>query len=155
MGKPKNTIEKILSEENYHIDPNTLCWIWIRRCNVGGYPMISFENQDVFVHRISLEKKMGRKIKPKHKSLHKCDTPCCINPDHLFEGTQIDNMVDMVKKNRSSKGINQFSCKLTEEKVREIKYGHKGLNHRELSEIYGVSAFTISTIRRGLKWRHI
>ncbi len=52
-------------------------------------------------HRFALEEKLGRPIKPGMEALHHCDNPPCIEPSHLFEGTQADNMHDMLAKGRS------------------------------------------------------
>src|SRR6266436_821603 len=81
-----------------------LCWEWIGCLNSSGYGTISFFGSE-FVHRISYwlyvdfcqSDLLG---KPKIKILHKCDNKICINPSHLFKGTQKDNIQDKIKKGR-------------------------------------------------------
>ena len=59
----------------------------------------------VGAHRIMLEMKLGRPIRPGFFACHTCDYPRCCNPDHLWEGTAKDNMQDAAKKGRTIKGI--------------------------------------------------
>lgn len=54
-----------------------------------------------YAHREALEQKLGRPIKPGYGALHHCDNPPCIEPVHLFEGTNADNVHDMIAKGRS------------------------------------------------------
>lgn len=110
-------------------------------------------------HRISYELFIG-KI-PKNKCvLHKCDNTFCVNPKHLFLGTQKENMLDMINKGRDFKrpllGSKHGNAKLTEEKVREIKIKLKhGISAKELAKIYNVTAINIRYIARGKGWKHV
>ncbi len=93
--------------------------------------------------------------------LHKCDNPICCRPDHLFLGTQKDNVDDMMAKGRQNNAIGEAhpKSKLTEHEVRAIKI----ILSRELG--YGVKAFlaswfdisrrTIGHIDKGTQWKHI
>jgi hypothetical protein len=85
-------------------DEKSGCWVF-RGCDRDGYGQIRIDNKTVKVHRYMFWKfkKTLSWIdfnKTKIQVLHKCDNPPCCNPDHLFEGTQTDNIYDMVKKNR-------------------------------------------------------
>jgi len=110
-------------------------------------------------HRLSYELFVG--AIPKGKCvLHKCDNPKCVNPEHLFLGTQSDNMKDMIKKGRDFHvallGSKHGNAKLNEEQVMEIKDKIKnGISLIELSKIYNVSPENISSIKRGKTWKHI
>lgn len=81
------------------------CKIWSGKV-AWGYGVASVKNSVgyVWVHRASLSRKLGRDIKPNHFACHTCDVPLCCNPDHLWEGTQADNMRDMVGKGRLVRG---------------------------------------------------
>lgn len=80
---------------------------------------------------------------------HKCDTPLCVNPDHLFASDHAGNMRDMVQKNRSYKGrgeLKRGSAKLTDQQAQEIR--DMSLSHSKIAKIFGVSQTTISRIKR-------
>ena len=81
---------------------------------------------------------------------HKCDTPLCVNPDHLFVGTHYDNMQDMVKKRRSFTGRGEDKkgvSKLTNQQADQIR--KMDVSHSKLAAMFGVSQTTISRIKRG------
>jgi len=79
---------------------------------------------------------------------HRCDNPRCVNPNHLFLGTDADNAKDMVSKNRHAKGEIHGHAKLTEKQVMEIRanfVGHAG-EMGVLAQQYGVSRESIRDI---------
>lgn len=82
-------------EAKYIPEPNTGCWIWLGGMNTEGRALLGSKT----AARISYS--AYKKPIPEGLSvLHKCDEPICINPDHLFLGTQTDNMRDMARKGR-------------------------------------------------------
>ena len=95
------TILKRFSKK-YVIDPNTKCWLWIGWKNSKGYGGFHLNNKDVGAHRVSY-KLFKKDFDETLFVLHKCDNSSCVNPDHLFLGTQQDNMVDKKTKGRSPK----------------------------------------------------
>lgn len=80
------------------------CWLWNGTKDGGGYGQIStFRGEaPAKAHRVSWEMRNGE-IPAGMSICHKCDTPSCVNPDHLFIGTQADNARDMVSKGRWNK----------------------------------------------------
>lgn len=86
--------------------------------------------------------------------LHRCDTPCCVNPEHLFIGTQTENIHDMERKNRSyhPAGEKHGRAILTEQQVREIRAAP---TTRGLAEKYGVSKHLIKYARRAGTWKTV
>lgn len=90
--------------------------------------------------------------------LHKCDVRVCVNPDHLFLGTNQDNVNDRVAKGRSwrAQGVKHHFAKLTEADVRDIRDRAKvwGMG-RALAKEYGVSTAVISAVKRGQRWAHV
>ena len=130
------------------------CWIWTAGVRLNGkgvpYPRHWADGgKSTGAHRFSFELACG----PIPKLMcvcHKCDTPLCVNPEHLFIGTHQDNMNDMVYKKRSFTGRGESKkglAKLTNqqaEQVREMK-----VSQTKIAAIFNVSQTTISRIRRG------
>jgi hypothetical protein len=87
--------------------------------------------------------------------LHKCDTPQCVNPEHLFLGTHQDNMRDMALKGRTPFGSKNKDAKLKPEQVLEIRklYAEGGHTIRSLGTKYGVNYKNIHNIVTGKKWK--
>lgn len=140
--------------EKYVPEPNTGCWLWTGAVNGGGYGLLRKGKEPVQVraHRVSFEI-YHRPLASGEYVLHRCDTPPCVNPDHLFAGTQADNMADMVMKGRSGY---RYSIKLTENKVRQIKYMlDSGFTPKMIEGSFGVSKATVSLIRNGKIWKHV
>ena len=77
------------------------CWIWTGSLNTGGYGQIkqARSNKKILAHRLSYQINRGP-IPDGAVVLHKCDNTRCVNPDHLFLGTQSDNMLDAMRKGR-------------------------------------------------------
>lgn len=96
---------KIRFERSYYPEPNTGCWIWgmsVRTGRRGGYGQIKVGKKMVSAHRISYLIHKGE-IPKDLQVLHSCDVRSCVNPDHLFLGTQQENMDDMINKGRAKR----------------------------------------------------
>lgn len=89
-----------------HVDPepNSGCWLWSGawngKWNVCGYGRFNIDGVMRQAHRWAYEHFRGP-IPDGLFACHKCDTPPCVNPDHLFLGTAVDNMADMIRKGRA------------------------------------------------------
>jgi hypothetical protein len=93
----RNTLEKVYREVD-SIKPDEYgCKPWPRIC--GRFPRVAINGTTFRVHRLVLERKLGRPIKPGLSALHICDYPICVNEDHIYEGTQKDNMRDVSERN--------------------------------------------------------
>lgn len=75
------------------------CWLWTGYTSTFGYGMMRFMGKSQNAHRLSWQVHRGP-IPDGLSVLHKCDVPACVNPDHLFLGTQSDNMKDCASKGR-------------------------------------------------------
>jgi len=138
-------------------EPMSGCWIWMGRRRTSGYG--GFGRKTKNAHRVSFEAFRGP-IRDGLYVLHKCDVRPCINPDHLFLGTISDNSKDAFLKARKLNpvmpGSNNPNAKLNDEKAREIRRrAAAGEPPRDLAAFYGVSRAVISTVIRGIAWRHI
>lgn len=82
------------------VEKTSNCWLWTgTKSKSGGYGLLSVNGKYVRAHRFSFElhkKALGHKM----EACHHCDNPPCVNPEHLFEGTHRDNMLDMKRKQR-------------------------------------------------------
>jgi hypothetical protein len=103
-------IDRFLAK--YVPEPNSGCWLWTAHCDRQGYGTLTAMPEEsakgkrwpFMAHRISFEQFRGP-IPEGMCVLHKCDVPSCVNPDHLFLGSNADNMADKVAKGRQARGI--------------------------------------------------
>jgi hypothetical protein len=120
------------------------CILWTG-ARVGGYGQRRVNGVRHYVHRLVWEQVNGP-IPVGMLVLHKCDTPACINPEHLFIGTHKDNMQDCLNKHRH---VN----KLTDEQVKHIR--SSTLSHRILAKLYGVSHTIVGDVRRNQTYKGV
>jgi hypothetical protein len=149
--------ERLLKSKN--MDPITGCWMW-RRGTRGTrkYGVMSVNGKNIAVHRLSAHVFLGFDINSELLICHKCDTPLCFNPDHLFIGTSSDNAVDMIKKGRANKSFGEdHGCnKYTDEQIKEAKIlREKGLTYTAIQKVTGVYWRTVQEVCCGRQWKHI
>jgi hypothetical protein len=141
------------------------CWLWTAATQ-NGYGVLTvpkgFERK---AHRFSWTLHTGRPIPPGIEICHKCDTPLCVRPMHLFEGTHADNMQDMAAKGRNGsithpektcRGMTRPAAKLTDDIVRAIRAAvASGATQASLAVRYNVTQTLISMVARRAIWRHV
>lgn len=134
------------------------CWEWDAHRNNRGYGQFTVRKGVFYTaHVVSYALTHGP-IPAGMSICHRCDNPPCVRPDHLFIGTQSDNMLDMFAKGRAARscGIDRYNAVLSEEDVRAIRRPerYRGLI-KDLATQYGISTTTVRAIRTGRKWRHV
>lgn len=133
-------------------DPKTGCINWTSHRSREGYAMLNYKGASRKVSRLVL-KLNGTKL-PKHlHALHRCDNPACVNFDHLFVGSDADNVADMWAKGRGLHGEQVTTSKLSERDVRKIKKSTERVI--VLAERYGVRFQQIYRIKNGERWGHV
>jgi hypothetical protein len=148
-------ITKQRIEEKVERVPEGGCWIWMGTTTKRGYGQIVSNNRKHYAHRASYETFVGEIPKGMHVC-HVCDNVYCVNPDHLFLGTQKQNLEDMARKGRSTIGERNPMAKLTEKDVQKIKAEiHYGLDDLDIAVAFNVSRQTINNIRNGKVWSHV
>lgn len=130
------------------------CWEWTAAKTKDGYGEIGFRGKTARAHRVAFLLFVGE-IPPGLSVLHTCDNPGCVNPAHLYAGTQAMNVRDRIERGRSRHpfGENHGRAKLTEKDVAEIRAAlASGCVQRRLSERFGVTPTTILKIKKGELW---
>jgi len=130
------------------------CWLWTGSMN-GHYGQICKAGRGtaILAHRAAWIIAHGS-IPDRLQVLHTCDNGRCVNIAHLFLGTQLDNMRDMIAKGRQGHtGERHYAAKLTIEAVHEIRASTE--SGRALAKRFGVPFQTISDVRRRKSWKHV
>ena len=135
-----NTINDYWTKVNK--ETSTGCWEWTGKLNRDGYGGFTMNHEWMHTHRWSMIFQ-GHNIKGL-VVCHKCDNPKCVNPDHLFLGTQQDNIKDMHNKKR----YRTNDTKLSKEDIDYIRTS--GLSLSKLSEKLNISTTYAHNIRRGI-----
>lgn len=131
------------------------CWDWLACKQSDGYGQIKNRGKVVLAHRMSYELNCGA-IPEGFVVCHSCDNHSCVNPNHLFIGTDFDNMEDMVSKGRQARGEGHGRSKLTEQDVLEIRwYCERGVAQRAVAQLYDVQPAVISKIHRRALWAYL
>lgn len=146
--------------ERCRLNKKTGCLEWqgavINRVDRSrAYGVLRFRGRNVLVHRLSWEVAYGP-VPEGLNVLHRCDNPRCFNPDHLFLGTQADNLADCIAKGRCSQGEGHYNSKLTEADVVTIRrMKASGSSYKTLREMFGVSQGVVQRVVAGKSWRHV
>ncbi len=151
------------------------CWVWTASTVTGGYGKFWDGKRHVRAHRYAWEMVNGP-VPNGLEVLHTCDNPPCVNPAHLFLGTQADNMRDMVRKGRmwtqqhpdraalnldrirplDQRGELNGRARFTADDIRKIRQmAADGVTQREIARIVGMSRSHVAAIVLRKKWRHL
>ncbi len=135
------------------------CWLWMASVMSNGYGAAWDGSKVKTAHRRSYELTKGEIPQGMHV-LHTCDDRRCVNPDHLFLGTNLDNINDRVAKGRSNRrsravGEAHGMSKLTESQVIQIRELASTLSELEVAAQFGVSRNTVNRIVLRRTWKHV
>ncbi len=158
MSKHKRPLNWIITEKECHEIINC-------KLNNSQYPRIIYKGMVMNISRAIWDQVYGP-IPPRLYVLHSCDNKKCINPEHLFLGTQEDNMNDMIRKGRHRTrpanrcGENSGTAKLKNEDVLFIRkhyklYNYNHSNKFQLALKFNVSKSCITQIVTHTRWKHI
>lgn len=140
------------------------CWIWTAAKDAHGYGNFGAGGHYLKAHRVAWTLANGQI--PHDGSAHgicvchNCpggDRRDCVNPAHLFQGTQYQNMLDRGAKGRQAKGEAQGISKLTAEKVVEIRvlYAAGGNTMKSIAAKFGVNGSVVCEIINRKAWQHV
>jgi len=134
------------------VDHKSECWLWGGNIDFYGYGRVGYKMKTYRASRASFI--IFHKTDPKKLFVcHKCDNPSCVNPDHLFLGTQKENMHDCQRKKRTASGSRNGMAKLSESDVLEIiSLSKTGLFHRQIAEKFQVSRSAVGAIINNVRW---
>ena len=133
-------------------DVETGCWLWMGWRNQKGYGQVWVNGKSAGAHRVSWSLHNG----PIPEGLcvcHTCDNPPCVNPAHLWVGTNAENHEDKVAKKRHGYGETHSKAKLTERDVLDIRASRE--SDVALARRYGVTHQAVASARSGEHWKHI
>jgi HNH endonuclease len=156
---PKRPVQSLPERFWSKVQKTDGCWLWLGRKIHTGYGQFDVTTNIVeMAHRIAWQLTNGT-IPKGLKVLHRCDCRACVRPDHLFLGTQAENVADCESKGRGNhpKGEQQGQSKLTEAQVREIRqlYQPWKMPYYVLGKRYGVSAQVIFSVVKRKTWKHL
>jgi len=146
------------------LENTSACWLWTGAKHSSlGYGCIRVHRSGKGItkkaHRMAWELANSAEIPSGMLVCHRCDNPPCVNPSHLFLGTDADNSRDCIAKGRANrcKGEAHRSAKLNEDLVRKLRreYAETGLTTFKLGPKYGVSQVAANQAIRRKTWKHV
>lgn len=145
--------ERLLARRR--IDDSTGCWIWTGYCEPFGHGAMALNGRKERVHRVAAFVWLDLDLLSDLHVLHLCDNLPCFNPDHLYLGTNADNMRDRVNAGSYGNG-KSGKRKLQDDDVRKVLYLlTEGMSQHQIAKIMGVTQPTIRAIVIGRTHKHI
>lgn len=143
------------------------CWPWMGTRNKAGYGITGRGGAEckvrILAHRAAKMLELGHEIPAHLQVCHCCDNPPCVNPAHLFLGTNADNVADMMAKGRFNRAATlaaslkgRIACsKLSPERARQIRemYAAGGVSQDDLAAKFSVSQATVHYVVSRQRWK--
>lgn len=131
------------------------CWLWTGSKFKSGYGQIGPRRKDRLAHRVSFANERGA-IPGGMSVLHKCDVRACVNPDHMFIGTQSDNMRDKTQKGRQLNGVDMHQTKLDDFDILFIRsWLRLGYTQESIAAAFCVTRENVHYIGARKTWKHV
>lgn len=134
------------------------CWEWCGSRQPKGYGTFRVEGRTLKTHRVSYELHKGP-IPEGLWVLHKCDNPPCVNPAHLWLGTNADNVADKTANGRAFRliGERHHKAKITDEIVRKIRaeWAAGGKTYPQIGAMFSINSEIVGRVVRRKSWRHV
>lgn len=128
------------------------CRVWIGG-TAQGYGHIRIGSRQARAHRVALELKLGRPIKPGLVACHSCHNPLCVNPEHLREGDQQSNLDECAAADRTAFGARNANTKLTVQQVRAIRRDPRTIT--AIAQSLGVTRRTVQMVKCRITWKRV
>lgn len=137
-------------------EPMSGCWLWMGYISANGYGSFTTSTDTPeWAHRAAWRLTHGS-VPEGIWVLHKCDNRACVNPDHLFLGTNSDNVADMVAKGRNLRGERQNGATITDAMARTIlDLAARGESRKEIARRYGISYANVCNVVAGRTFAHL
>jgi hypothetical protein len=148
LQRIRDNCEILSEEEGGH-------WIYKKDVNTKYHPKISFFGSKVNCHRVSHQCFNKKQVDEGNVVRHMCKEKRCVNPKHLKEGTQKENMADKLLHGTQPRGSRHHNTKLTEDIVRKIKLSSGVMTPKERARLHGVNVHVIYGIDYGKSWTHV
>lgn len=133
------------------------CWTWNAHRDTGGYGIVSLNSRLERAHRVSCAL-VGNTIPYDRIACHRCNNPACVNPNHVYAGTQSENFQDYMdaggKNKFRARGIEHPRARLTPDLVRQIRRS-SWAQATAIARRIGVTNQCILAVRQGKTWRHV
>lgn len=127
--------------------PDSGCLVYEGGRIDSGYGKISIDDKKVFVHRYVFEHEHGE-IPENMFICHTCDNPPCVNINHLFLGTGMENSLDMVLKGRSLTGESNPMSKVSDDEAEQIMVlCGAGIRQKDIARVFGICQQSVSNIK--------
>ena len=131
-------------------DTNGGCWLWTGAQNARGYGRVQVGGATLLAHRVSFVLHKGP-LNRHAQVCHKCDTPACVNPDHLYAGTAADNMRDAMERGQLVvPHIGHIPALAPDRAAQIVAELRDGETQRAICRKYGIGKGTVHRVAKGL-----
>jgi len=155
MSKWHNPIHNFNLKSPFPLNEvNDLCWYWMGALDKDGYGVFTLKGKKTPAHVAAYKLSLGEVIEGNYV-LHRCNKTSCVNPLHLYQGTQKDNVQDQIKAGTFVEGSKNGNAILKEEDVKHIRTVKDYYNTEYLANVYKVSYHTMWDVIKGRTWKHI